>query len=219
MEGLADEILDRLDIRDPVSAWEIVGALEVRVVHGGRGVVPTIEFDPTAREWLMRVDGTERMGRLEMRVLHEVSHPLLKQAGLPDTEDYAWALAAALLLPRSAFLREVRRHGGRLDELAQVFPHASSEAIARRAVELADSLHLWVWDVQPRPRRPRRVLSPGWRWDSPHPTTPERDALECARRDACAVEPIGGVRAWPVLDDPYERVLCVADGEVLLALT
>lgn len=95
-----------------------------------------------------------------------------------------------------------------------MFPHASHEAIARRIVSLSDSMHLWVVDLAPSPGS-YRVLSPGWRWRSGAPTRLEREAIDLATTDGVA-EPVGGVRAWRVDDDPYERVLCLADGEVLL---
>lgn len=214
MEGLADALLDRHEITEPVSPWAVTAAFNVAVEAGPRGSRARIEW--RAGEWVATVDGNANMGRVAASVLHELAHVLLRHHGLPNDEDHAWWLAAALLLPRVHFLRAVRRHGGRLDELVTVFPHASNEMIARRLVGLGDSLHLWVWDVRPSWNR-RRVLSPGWRWASPDPSPLEQEAMQLALAARHAIEPIGGVRAWPVLDDPYERVLCVADGEVLLA--
>lgn len=215
VEGLAAEVLDRHDIDEPVSPWEVTAALGVRVIGGGRGTKPRLEWRADEDEYVAIVDEHERMGRLGAAVLHELAHLLLRLHRLPNDEDHAWRLAAAMLLPRDHFLRQYRRARGRLEELAGVFPHASNEMIARRLVGLSDSLHLWVWDVAPERRR-YRVLSPGWQWHSRRPTPLELEAMELALEERRAVEPVGGVRAWPVLDDPYERVLCLADGEVLL---
>ena len=76
---------------------------------------------------------------------------------------------------------------------------------------------LWVWDVEGPRRRRYNVISPGWRWPLKVPVPVEREAMDAALADRCTVEPIGGVRAWPVIDGSFVRVLCLSDGETLMA--
>jgi hypothetical protein len=43
------------------------------------------------------------------------------------------------------------------------------------------------------------------------------EAMEAARECGEPVESVGGVRAWPIREPGFERVICVADLDVLAA--
>lgn len=216
-EGLAAYLLDKHDIDEPVSPWEVAAALGVRIEAGPPRCRARVDWDPRAHEWVATVDPNARLSRLGATVVHEVAHPTLATYGLCDDEDHAWWLTAALLLPQTPFLREYRRNRGRVDLMGWAFPHVSEELVARRAVQLATSLHLWVIDLAPERRPPRLIVSPGWQCDWTRPSVLEQEGIDQAAQERMAVEPVGGVLAWPVVDEPWVRVLCVADGEVLAA--
>jgi hypothetical protein len=215
VEGLAAHLLERGRFGDEPNPWDIIAACRARVVQARPGERPHPERRPDGG-WDLIVDATERPERVATTALHELSHLLLLKAGLPNDEPHAWRLASALALPRLAYLGRLRAAGGRADLLASVYPHASHELLARRAVDLGDDRVLHVWDVEPIENR-YRIVSRGWRWRRTAPTAPESEAMAAALESRAPVEPVGGVRAWPVIDGAWVRVLCLSSGEVLEA--
>ena len=213
VEGLAADLLDSGDFGDFPNPWEIVTAFGARVVRGQPGE----RAHPERRSgggWDLVVDCTGREERIATTAVHELAHLLLQSHGLPNDEPHAWRLTGALILPRSAYLRSLRQVFGAVDQLVARYPLASHELLARRAVELFDARVLHVWDVEPHWRR-NCVVSSGWRWRR-DPTAIELEAMQCALEERAPVEPIGGVRAWPVIDGAHVRILCLSDGEVLM---
>lgn len=212
-EGLAAYLLDRGGWVYPVNPWDVAADLRVRVELGLPGQRPYIEFRDS--QWVAVVNPLDRPERQGLSVLHEIAHVLLDRHRITNDEDHAWWLSTAILLPRHDVLR-ARRRGATIEGIVAANRHTSHEAAARRIVSMESSFMLWVWDAEPEPREPYRVLSPGWRWARQSPSPLEWEAMREARSSGSAVEPIGGVRAWVVTDLPWVRVFCLSDGEALL---
>lgn len=214
-EGLAAYELDRLGIGSPVDPWDVVAAYDdVTVTWGEPGVRPHVEAHGDGTYTIM-LDPAERRERVGLALLHELAHILLDAHGVENDEQHAWWLACAMLLPRDDMLR-ARRRGATVEELVAAHTWASHEAVARRLVTMSSSSILWVHDIAPHHRAPYKVVSPGWRWNRRRPTALEVETMGYALEERAAVELVGGVRAWPVIDDEWVRVLCLADAEVLL---
>lgn len=214
-EGLARYELERLEMSAPIDPWEVVAGYEgVQVVWGGPGQRPHLQTHGDGTYTIV-LDPSERPTRVALALLHELAHILLDLHNIQNDEKHAWWLAGALLLPREAMLRALAR-GDTVETIARDNPCASHEAVARRLVAMSSSSVLWVHDVAPQPRRPYKVVSPGWRWQTRRPTPLEQEAMQCALEERCTVEIVGGVRAWTVADDPWLRVLCLSDAEVLM---
>jgi hypothetical protein len=214
-EGLAQHELERLGLYGRINPWDVAaGYPDVDVVWGKPGERPSLENDGDGT-YTIRLDPSERRERIGLALLHELAHVLLEIHGITNDDEHAWWLACALLLPRDEVLR-ARRRGASVDELVALHPNASHEAVGRRLVALGTSLILWVHDVEPALRRPYKVVSPGWRWAARRPCEIELEAMREAYESLSAVELVGGVRAWAVVDRPWVRVLCLSDGEVLL---
>lgn len=76
-EGLAAYLLDKHDIDEPVSPWEVAAALGVRIEAGPPRCRARVDWDPRAHEWVATVDPNARLSRLGATVVHEVAHPTL----------------------------------------------------------------------------------------------------------------------------------------------
>jgi hypothetical protein len=199
-EGIAQHELDRLGLGGHIDAWDIVAGYEgVSVEWGVPGGRPHLEDHGNGRFTIV-VDRTERHTRVQLALLHELAHVLLDVHGVKNDDEHAWWLGCALLLPREDVLR-ARRRGA---------------TVARRLVALSTSAVLWVHDVEPRYRDPYRVVSPGWRWSLHTPSPLEHEAMTEAFAARRSIEVVGGVRAWVAIDEPWVRVLCLSDAEVLL---
>lgn len=72
-------------------------------------------------------------------VAHECGHDLVRGERLEGQhlERVCSRIGCALILPRRAFLRDLRMHGPDLDALAALWPLASRWVIARRVAEVA----------------------------------------------------------------------------------
>lgn len=188
-----------------------------RIVHrlGLRVMTARISVQPTVMGRTVIVDRATRPVKQRFDAVHEAIHVVLRARGAADPEPLVNAITAATLCPREPFLVALRRHGWAPERLASVFPYVSQETLARRIVSLRPAI-LWVQDVAPQ-RRLYPVVSGEFRWPFRRPTTLERQAMDEALTDRRLVEPVPGVRAWPVLDPPYVRVLCLSDCESLLA--
>lgn len=213
-EGIARAILDESAEPFPVNPWRLLARLGIRTEYGRPGEHPHPRWD--GERWTVYLDPSDRPVRQAAVALHELGHVLLQAHGTPNTEANAWLIAGALLLPRDEVLRAQRR-GVPAERIACLSPWASQEMAARRLVAMGESLVLWVHDVAPEHRQPYRVVSPGWRWPLRQPTSLEREAMDAALEGDCAVEVASGVRAWTATDPPWVRVLCLSDGEALIA--
>lgn len=204
-EGLAAWFLDEAGIGSPVDPWLLAWALDLEVLEGPRG----------CRGYLLGssiyVDPADRIERQGFTVGHECSHVILRRAGLADTEDACDAVTSCLLMPLIDFTRDLRQLGGDLFALRGRHPYASHEAVARRIVSVTPSV-AWVRDQQ---RPPRRIVSPGLRWPHQQPTPVEAEAMAEALRSGLPAEPVGGVRAWPVIEPGFERVIAVSAADAL----
>lgn len=208
-EGLAAEVVEATQYEPYEDPYVVPHRMGLRVMAGRSGV------QPTAAGKIILIDPSVRAPKRRFDAIHEALHLVRRARREPDPERLINAATAAVLCPREPFHRALRRHGWIVEALATEFPFVSQETIARRVVSMRCAV-LWVWDVAPEPRR-YRVISPGWRWPLREPTPVECEAMDAALADRCAVEPIGGVRAWPVIDGPWTRVLCLSDGETLLS--
>lgn len=214
-EGLAARELDRIGLDAPIDPWDVVAAYEdVEVQWGPQGTRPHVEAHENG-SYTITLDEAERPERVGMALLHELAHVLLRENAVQNDDDHAWWLACAMLLPREWMLR-ARRRGMTPEQIVAANTHASHEAVGRRLVALSESLILWVHDVEPDDREPYRVVSPGWRWALWTPTAIEQEAMDAARAARGPIEIVGGVRAWVAADPPWLRLLCLADGEVVL---
>ena len=214
-------MLDHLGFeRDAVSPWRLADALGVSVQLGAPGTRPHV-VAWRASGWAVVLDPAERKERQAAALLHELAHLVNQRAGLEyrglrhaERERLAWWTGLSLLWPRAFFGRVRRAVGGRLEEVAPAHPWSSHEAAMRR-LTMIEPARVWVWDVEGPKTRRYAVDSPGLRWPSRRPMAVESEAMEAARQQAGACEPIGGVRAWAVADPPWLRVVCVSDAEAV----
>lgn len=211
-EGIAASHLDAAGIGSPVDPWLIAWSLDLEVRTGPPGWSC---FDKAAG--IIYVDPDDRVERQGFTVAHECAHLLLDEHGARNTEAAANGLASCLMLPHADFGRDSRRLGGDLFALRDLHSWASHEAIARRLVSMSPSV-AWVWDVE-GPRRGRySLVTPGLKWAHRRPTRVELDALEGALKSKEPVEAIGGVRAWPVLEPGFVRVISVSAMDALMPM-
>lgn len=208
-ETVAAQIVEVAKYDPSTDPFAIPKSMGLRVGLGRRGCQATVWRDEVI------VDPAARPVRQRFDAIHETIHLVYEAQGEDPSEQLVNATTCATLCPRAPFLAAMRRHGWAPELLAADFPWASQETLARRIVSLRPAV-LWVWDVGPRRRR-YRVASPEWHWPARRPLPVELEAMEGALEDRCAVEPIGGVRAWPVVDGEWVRVLCLSDAESLAA--
>lgn len=147
-------------------------------------------------------------------IAHEVGHDLLAHAGYhldPCTEERAASrIAAALLLPRRAYLRDLRAYGWDLQTLAQLWPLASPWVHARRISEVAMGGAIASrWDTR---GRCDRVVTEGI----------EAGPVSCLERHLASAALAGEAlalshhsRAWPV--DGGAIVVCSVDELVMVS--
>lgn len=196
-----------------MSPWKLAADLGVRVEEGQPGERASIR--QVDGEWVATIDPALSVRRQGTLLAHECAHPVAQRFGLPGDDATAWRIAAALLLARDDFVRDLRASNGWVEPIVERNPYVSHELVARRAVALHESMILRVIDVTPR-RHSYVVTSLGWRWKVAA-TSAERVAIQEALEHG-ASEPLGGVRAWRVVDGDFVRILCLSDGEVLTAL-
>lgn len=155
------------------------------------------------------VDEQARPERRAFAISHELSHWLLRRAGIPDEEDVVNYLGAATLLPRLAFEADLRRWGWDLLRLKAKHTHASFEAIARRICVLRDA-RACVFDWPLAGQRDAGAYVIPWH-DAPAPSPEEREAAHAAREYGAPVELRPGLKAWPVIEHDWHRVITVAN--------
>jgi hypothetical protein len=191
LEGIAREAWESTGSLLPVDAFELAWALGVTVVPwrkaGGSREDDTVWYPQKARP--VRQHGT---------VAHELGHWLLEQHRL-DARDEASAryLAGALLLPRVPFLADLAATDWDLFELQRRHPNASAEMVVVRMTQVSEAT-AWVWDAAKLARRYGLDAD-----DSEAAPIVDR-VLELERPLAA-----GPVRAWPVFDGRFRRVIVV----------
>lgn len=207
-ETVAAQIVAATNYDPTEDPFRILKRMGLEVGLGRRGCQATVFRDEVI------VDPSARPVRQRFDAIHEAVHLVYEAQGEDPSERLVNATTCATLCPRQPFLSALRHYGWAPDQLAHAFPWVSQETLARRIVSLRPAV-LWVCDVRPR-RRLYRVISPEWQWPVRRPLPVEAEAMDAALEDRCAVEPIGGVRAWPVVDGEWVRVLCLSDAEALL---
>lgn len=159
-----------------------------------------VYYDPTARP--ERQAGT--MG-------HELGHFVNRRYGDEDSERAAAFVGAALIVPRRALVRALKRHGRDVDALRSDFRHASAELLARRIADIRDDVVVTIVDG----RRVRaRVAAPWMAPPGPGLTRDERDVLRRAIEQCRRVDD-GWISATPVFDGDRQRVIIIAEREQL----
>lgn len=209
-EGVAAGHLEAANIGAPVDPWLVAWSLDLKVKAGPRGAGGYLCLERAT----IYVDPDERIERQGFRIAHECAHAILIDAGMSDHERACDAVASCLMLPRIDFMRDRRRTGGCLLGLRELHPWASCEAIARRMLSVEHGI-AWVWDVEGPRRRLYKIVSPGLRWALREPTPIEWEALRGALETGEPCEPRGGVRAWPIVEPGFVRVVSVAAFDVL----
>lgn len=190
LEGLAREIHDATGIEPPVDAFVLAEACGVVVRPWSRadGMRIGDEVHYPVRARLVRQHGV---------IAHELGHWLLERDGKdPRDEASADYLAGALLLPRAAFLRDLAETDWDLFALQLRHPNASAQMIVVRMTQVSPATAS-VWDAG----KLHRVYG-------------EHDVEEARRVVDLALEleepiEVGEVRAFPVLDGAWRRVLVV----------
>lgn len=204
LEGVAADVLDATGVDAPVNAFELADLCGLQVVYGAaRGA----HLDG-ARIVLGR--GARRV-REHGLVAHETAHYLLDRAAETNDEPGARYLSGALMLPRAAFERDLRRSWD-VAALRAKHVNVSAEMIARRLVQVRDA----VATIIDQGRVKARVASP-WltspalgrlsRW--------ERELADEALARGASVQGDELVWACPFVDGEWERVVIVAELEQL----
>lgn len=192
LEGIARDIHDSTGDMLPVDAFELAQlcGLELRPWGHADGSLDLVRG-------IIRYPSRARLVRQHGVVAHELGHWALDQAGEDHTREWAARyLAGALLLPRSAFLADCWACDWDLDELRQRHPHASAEMVVVRMTQVSPAC-AWVWDDG----AVRRTYG----------ASAGEDVEAIVGRVLASEAPLrdGAVRAWPLLERGYRRVLVV----------
>jgi uncharacterized protein DUF955 len=209
LEELATHVLEAKNVSVPVDADLLAGKLELRVEDGG----PTCTGG-LFEGGLILVNDAERPERRAFIIAHEIAHYLLQLRGWRDSHDAVNYLAAALLLPREDFERDLRRWGWDLLRLHARHRWASWEVIARRICALREA-RMFVFDRPLQGQTPAHWYSVPW---GLRPSELERDACGEAIRWGARVDIYPGITAWPVLEHHWHRVITIATNESLSCL-
>jgi hypothetical protein len=208
-EGIADAHLAKAKIGTPVDPWLIAWSLHIEVRSARPGTRAVLDGD------VIRVDPTARFERQCFDIAHECAHAIATDHGVEDTEAACNGIAAALLLPRVDFIRDVRQTNGCLLGIRARQPYASCEVIVRRKLSIDPGV-AWVWDVAPKRKR-YPIVTHGFRWPHRRPTPAELEVMHAALEAKAPVESRCGIRAWPIVDHDAVRVISAAPFEVLEA--
>lgn len=155
---------------DPIELAEaLLGAGSVRLVHAA--ALPGLaSLARVGLEWRIYVRSSASEQRRAFAVLHELGHYVL---GIDAGEGACDALAAALLLPRRAFMRAARELGADWPALASRFGCSESAVALRWGEVVSDPLALvaprsvrirgadWAWPHEPGVRALARKPGPG----------------------------------------------------------
>lgn len=189
VEGMAARMLDAVEVAAPICPWTMAARAGF-AVKVGPARQPAMTLGPVI------VVPPHRVERRAFSVAHELAHAALRCADLDDNERTVDAVASAVLLPRGAFARDVADVGADLRALKARHPRASYEAIGRRVAALLGAT-LTIHDVGPRGVRVRGSTS----------IRPLERALVLEARASCEAVGPEDMRACPVTDGPWSRVL------------
>lgn len=132
LEGIARDLLDATCTEPPVCAFSLAAACGF-AVRPGQVQGALIDGDGGCIYLSPHVTRPERQHSL---LGHELGHWLLWRNGLDDTEAAATYLAGALLVPRVALDRTLRRDGWSIEALRRVHPNASHATLAVRITQV-----------------------------------------------------------------------------------
>lgn len=191
LEGIARDVHEQTSVDAPVDAIELAQLCGLTVRPWGRAhgalVGEVIRYPIKARE-------TRQHGI----VSHELAHWRLRSVGEDDTdEDAARYLGGALLVPRGALLSDVARYDLDLFALQARHPNASAELVAARLTQVMPATAS-VWDHGKHSRSYGAADH-----DAARPLVDRVLTTERPERD-------GELRAWPVFDGPWRRVIVLA---------
>lgn len=192
LEGIAREAWETTGELLPVDAFELAHLCGLRV-RGAAGSGGSVDLEAG----IIRYPTRARLTRQHGVVAHELGHWLLHRAG--EDHHVEWAaryLAGALLLPRVAFLRDAHACDWDLAELRVRHPNASAEMVVVRMTQVSPAC-AWVWDDG----RVRRTYG----------ASAGEDVEAIVGRVLASEAPLrdGAVRAWPLLERGYRRVVVV----------
>lgn len=196
--GMGDGAVDAYKLAKWARCTVRIGRPGMRPLLLGRTIIVAPE-DPPERQ--------------RFATAHELSHLLLRERSIRDTEWRTNWLASALLHPREWFLERLASRGWDLAGLKIDCPFSSYEAIGRRVVNL-DRAVLWVCDRAPSGRSSYRVCSQGLKQRLARPTSIEWTAVKEAAR---TLEPVqtAALGAWPLPKAERLRVLSLARADAL----
>lgn len=160
----------------------------------------------------IRYRPNERPVRVAGTIAHELGHVALDRHREPQSERAAAYVGAAILVPRRALDRALKRIGWDVLRLqAETFPHASAELLARRIAEVREAV-VTIIDG----RRVRARVSSPWLAPLPGPglTRDEQRLVRLARETKARVDE-GWISAVPVYDGSLERIIVIAEREQL----
>jgi len=196
-EGVARELLEAVELDAPVDALELAALC---------GLTLRARFGPARLDGsTVYVDVRGRPTRVQRDVAHELGHWALRRSGELDSERDADYVAAALLLPRETFRRDLIAASWDLNLVRQRHPHPPWSWLAARATHVADAVAT-VWDAG---YCSARYESP-WR-DSPR-FVPTEDEAALADAVLASGEPVrhGFVGGWPVFERRWRRVVTLS---------
>lgn len=204
LEGVAESLLGEIALDEPpVDAFEVAACCGLRLR-------PQHTRESGQRADVILFNPSDPPRRQQAVVAHETGHWALRRGGEEDSEDAADYVARALLVPRRAFERDLRRTW-RIDTLQAKHLNAPAAWIAERIVHLRDA----VATVIDEGKVTRRIASP-WlgekfrrlsRW--------ERELADAALERGEAVQGDELVWAVPVIEPPWRRVVIVAEARQL----
>lgn len=201
-EGVARRLLEDMGVDEPLDPRLIARAYGLRLV-------PALRREACWSGSTIRYPAGVRATRQAGVIAHELGHYGLYRYDQEQSEQGASFVGAAVLVPRAALDRELRRVGWELPALSKRFPHASSELLARRIAEVREAV---VTVIDGR-RIKARVASPRL-GPPPKSLTPrERAILDRVRAEGAAHDDL--IRGWHIHEPGYDRVILIADAEQL----
>jgi hypothetical protein len=203
-EGVARATHLATGIDAPVDARELAEACGLRLE-------PTAGSGATLIGEVIRYDAAVRGVRQHGLIAHEVAHYVLRFHGEDDTEEAARYTAAALILPKSTFNRDLQRTAWDLEKLRQLHPNASAQMISRRISELREA----VITVLDQGRVTSRVASPWMPLVTSRLTNIERELADAALETGEPQRANDLLAAYPLIDGMHRRVIVIAEARQL----
>lgn len=206
LEGVAESLLDEVALDEPP-----VDAFEVAAMCGLR-LRPHVTRESAQRADVIYFNPADPPRRQQAVVAHELGHWALRRSGEEDDEDAADYVSRAILAPRRALDRDLRRTWNPV-ELQARHLNAPAAWIAERIVHLRDA----VATVIDEGKVTRRIVSP---WIARPErfgriSAWERRLAERALEVGEAVQGDELIWAVPVIEPPWRRVVIVAEARQL----